>query len=112
MHYLSTCIKAERETHPFVITRFIAALEPQLNRVVAKKYTDARNKPCTLQDVAEHCSRKIQKASSLDHDTSINLSSSLNEISSAEVKEISQGHWNNYGSNNYGNKKSWGKQDS
>ena len=51
MHYLSTGIRAERETHPFAITGFIAALEPQLKRVVAKKYTDARNKPRTLQDV-------------------------------------------------------------
>ena len=30
MHFLSTGIKAERETHPFAITGFISALEPQL----------------------------------------------------------------------------------
>ena len=36
----------------------------------------------------------------------------MNEISSAEVNEVSQGCWNNYGCNNYGNKKSCGKQDS
>ena len=36
----------------------------------------------------------------------------MSEISSTEVKEVSQGHWNNYGSNNYRNKKSCGKQDS
>ena len=67
LHYISTGIKVEREIHPFAITGFIAALEPQLNRVVAKKYTDAKNKPCILQDVfqlAEHCSRKRQEASS------------------------------------------------
>ena len=107
MHYLSTGTKAERETHPFAITGFIAALEPQLNRVVAKKYTDARNKPHTLQDVfqlAEYCSRKMQEASSLDRGTSINLSSSVNKISSAEVNEVLQGCWNNYRSNNYGNR--------
>ena len=114
---LSTGIKAERETHPFAITGFISALEPQLNRVVAKKYMDARNKPHSLQDVfqlAEYFSRKIQQTSSLDQWTTINLSSSVNEISSADINEVSQGHWNSHGSNNYGkydNKKSLGKQD-
>ena len=75
MHHLSTGIKAERETHPLMITGFIAALEPQLNRVIAKKYTDASNKTCTLQNVfqlVEHCSTKMQEASSLEHGTSIN----------------------------------------
>ena len=45
MHHLATGIRAEKETHPFAITGFISALEPQLNRTVAKRYTDARNKP-------------------------------------------------------------------
>ena len=38
------------------------------NRIAAKRYTEARNKPCTLEDVfqlAEQCSRKMQEASSL-----------------------------------------------
>ena len=77
MHFLSTGIRSERETHPFAIT--------------------------------EQCSRKMQEASSLDH-SSLNPQSSVNKISSAEVKEVSQGHWNNYGSSNYG-KKPWNKQD-
>ena len=117
MHYLSTGIKAERETHPFAITGFISALEPQLNRVVANKYMDARNKPHALQDgfqLAEYCSRKMQETSSLDHGTTIKLSSSVNEISSADINEVSQGHWNSHRSNSYGkydNKKSLGKQD-
>ena len=40
MHYLSTGIRADRETHPFAITGFIAALEPKLNKMVARKYAD------------------------------------------------------------------------
>ena len=48
MHYLSTGIRADRETHPFTITGFIAVLEPKLNKMVARKYTDARDKPEAL----------------------------------------------------------------
>ena len=32
IHYLSTGIRAHRETHPFAIIGFIAALEPKVNR--------------------------------------------------------------------------------
>ena len=95
MHFLSTGIRSEEETHPFAITGFISASEPQLNRAVVKKYTDTRNKPHTLEEVfqlAEQCSRKIQEASSLGHSSSLNLQSSVNEISSAEVNEVTQGH--------------------
>ena len=49
MHYLSTSIRAHRERHPFAITGFIAALEPKLNKMVARKYADARDKPDTLE---------------------------------------------------------------
>ena len=51
MHYLSTGIRAHRETHPFTITGFIAALEPKLNKMVVRKYTDARDKPETLEAI-------------------------------------------------------------
>ena len=51
MHYLSTGIRADRETHPFAITGFIAALEPKLNKMVARKYADARDKPDTLEAI-------------------------------------------------------------
>ena len=64
MHFLSTGIKAERETQPFAITEFISALEPQLNRAAAKRYTDTRNKPHTLEEVfqlAEQCSKKCRR---------------------------------------------------
>ena len=53
MHYLSTGIRAHRETHPFAITGFIAALEPKLNKMVARKYADARDKPDTLEAIFE-----------------------------------------------------------
>ena len=49
MHYLSTGIRAHRETHPF--TGFIAALEPKLNKMVVSKYADAREKPDPLEAI-------------------------------------------------------------
>ena len=49
MHYISTGIRANRETHPFDITGFIAALEPKLNKMVVRKYIDVRDKPDTLR---------------------------------------------------------------
>ena len=51
MHYLSTGIRAHRETHLFAITGFITALEPKLNKMVAKKYADTRDKPDTLEAI-------------------------------------------------------------
>ena len=33
MHYLSTGIRAHRETHSFTITGFITALEPKLKKI-------------------------------------------------------------------------------
>ena len=51
MHYLSTGIRAHRETHPFTITGFIAPLEPKLNKMVARKYADTREKPDTLEAI-------------------------------------------------------------
>ena len=51
MHYLSTGIRAHRETHPFAIMGFIAALEPKFNKMVARKYADAREKPDTLEAI-------------------------------------------------------------
>ena len=51
MHYLSTGIRAHRETHLFAITGFIAALEPKLNKMVVRKYADARDKPETLEAI-------------------------------------------------------------
>ena len=83
-------------------------MEPQLNRAVAQRYTDTRNKPSTLEEVfqfAEQCSRKMQEANLLGQTSSLSLQSTVNVISSAEVNEVTQSHWNNY------NKKQWNKQD-
>ena len=90
---------------PFAITGFISALEPQLNRGVVKRYTDTRNKLCTLEEVfqlVEQCSRKMQKANLLGHTSSFNVQSTVNEISSTEVNEVTQGCYS---------KKPWNKQD-
>ena len=51
IHYLSTGIRAHRETHPFAITGFITALEPKLNKMVVRKYADTREKPDTLEAI-------------------------------------------------------------
>ena len=78
MHYLSTGIRANRETHPFAITGFIAALEPKLNKMVARKYADARDKPDTLEvifEMAEQCSKKMLDADSFDHSNAFRVPS-------------------------------------
>ena len=121
MHYLSVGIRADRETHPFAITGFIAALEPKLNKMVARKYVDERDKPETLEAIfqmAERCSKRMLGADSFDHSNTFRVPSTINEISEAEINEVAQGQWNNHGSGNYGNKngqynakKSLGKQD-
>ena len=51
MHYLSTGIRTHKETHPFTITGFITALEHKLNKMVVRKYADAREKPDTLEAI-------------------------------------------------------------
>ena len=64
IHYLSTGIRAHRETHPFAIMGFITALEPKLNKMVARKYVDARDKPDILEAIfqmAKQCSKKMGK---------------------------------------------------
>ena len=105
MHYLSTSIRANREIHPFAITGFIAAIEPKLNKMVVRKYADAKDKPDTLEAIfqmAEQCSKKMLEADSFDCSNSFRVPSTINEIAEADVNEVTQGHWNNTG--NYGNK--------
>ena len=105
MHYLSTGIRAHRETHPFAITGFITALEPKLNKMVARKYADARDKPDTLEAIfqmAEQCSKKMLEADSIDHSNTFRVPSTINEIAEADVNEVTQGHWSNTG--NYDSK--------
>ena len=94
MHYLSTGIRADRETHLFTITGYIAALEPKLNKMVARKYTDARNKPDTLEAIfqmAEWYSKKMLEAESFDHSNSFRVPSTINEIGEAEINEVAHG---------------------
>ena len=115
MHYLSTGIRAEKETHLFTITGFITALEPKLNKMVARKYSDTRDKPRTLEaifQIVERCSKKMLEANSLDRGNTSIVLSTFNEITEVNMNEVTQGQWNSNG--NYGNKqsnKSWNKQD-
>ena len=115
MHYLSTGIRANRETHPFAIIGFITALEPKLNKMVARKYADARDKPDTLEAIfqmAEWCSRRMLEADSFDCSTTFRVPSTNNEITEAAMNEVTHSQWNN--NTNYGNKQSnkpWNKQD-
>ena len=93
MHYLSTGIRANRETHPFAITGFIAALEPKLNKMVARKYADTRDKPDTLEAIfqmTERCSKKMLEADSFDHSNTFRIPSTINEITEAEVNEVTR----------------------
>ena len=97
MHYLSTGIRAHRETHPFAIMGSIAPLEPKLNKMVVRKYADTREKPNTLEAIfqmAEQCSKKMLEVDSFDHSNTFRVPSTINEISDAEINEVSQGHWN------------------
>ena len=108
MHYLSTGIRAHRETHPFAITGFIVALEPKLNKMVARKYADVRDKPETLEAIfqmVEQCSKKMLEADSFDHSNAFRVPSTVNEITKADINEVAQGLWNNY------KKKPWNKED-
>ena len=98
MHYLSTGTRTHRETHPFAIMGFIVALEPKLNKMVVRKYADAREKPNTLEAIfqmAEQCSKKMLEADSFDYGNTFRVPSTINGISDAEINEVSQGHWNN-----------------
>ena len=108
MHYLSTGIRIHRETHPFAITGFIAALEPKLNKMVAREYADARDKPDTLEaifEMAERCSKKMLEADFFDCSNAFRVPSMVNEITEADINEVTQGHWNNY------SMRPWNKQD-
>ena len=62
MHYLATGIRADCETHPFAIQEFIASLDTNLKQMVVRKYTEARQKPKTLQQaftLTEECSSRM-----------------------------------------------------
>ena len=66
--------------------------------MVVRKYADAREKPNTLEAIfqmAEQCSKKMLEADSFDHSNTFRVPSTTNEISDAQIKKVSQGHWNN-----------------
>ena len=91
MHYLSTGIRANIETHPFAITGFIAALEPKLNKMVARKYADTRVKPDTLEAIfqmAERFLKRMLEADSFDCNNAFRVPSTINEITEADVNEV------------------------
>ena len=118
MHYLPTGIRADRETHPFAIQEFIASLDTNLKCMVVRKYTEARQKPKTLQQaftLVEECSSRMLEAESFDHNnsTSFRLPSAVNELCSAnpEINEVSHGRWNNNKGGSYGNRQ-WNNKDS
>ena len=94
MHYLSTGIRANRETHPFAITGFITALELKLNKMVARKYADTMDKPNTLEAIfqmVERCSKRMLEADSFDCSNTCRIPSTVNEITEADVNEVTQG---------------------
>ena len=91
-------------------------------KMVTRKYTEARNKPHTLQaafTLAEDCSARMMEAKSFECNNAFRLLPAVNELSNsnAEIDEVSHGRWNNNKCGNYGNKqwskdnKSWNKQD-
>ena len=81
--------------------------------MVARKYADMRDKPETLEAIfqmAERCSKRMLEADSFDCNKTFRVPSTVNEITEADVNEVTQGQWSNNG--NYGNKqsnKSWNK---
>ena len=117
MHYLATGIRADRETHPFAIQEFIASLDSNLKWMVVRKYTEARQKSKTFQQVftlMEECSSRMLEAESYDHNnsTTFRLPSAVNELcsSNSEINEVSHDSWNNNRSGSYGNKQ-WNNKD-
>ena len=48
IHYLVSGHRAHQEDHPFAIQEFIASLETNLKRLMAKTYMDIRTRPTTL----------------------------------------------------------------
>ena len=114
MHYLASGVRAHQENHPFMTQEFITSLDTNLKRMVAKKYTDVRSRPQTLQaafTLVEEMAGKMQEAELFKHTTSFRLPTSVNEIcgsGGAEINEVSQGCWNN----NYQGGKSGGYKGS
>ena len=101
MHYLTTGIRAHHENHPFAIQEFIASLDTNLRRMIAKKYAEQRQRPQTLQaafTLAEEMEAKMLEAESFECNSSYRFPSSINELTNAgnaEMNKISHGKWSN-----------------
>ena len=75
--------------------------------MVVRKYADARDKPDTLEAIfqmAEWCSKKMLEADSFDCSNTFRAPSTINEISEADMNEVTQACWSSTG--NYNNKHS------
>ena len=104
------CIHLQKQTHAFPLHRYQSREENSpicYYRVHFSTGTSAQQ-DCSeeihryqeqalyLEEVfqlAEQCSRKMQEANLLGHTSSLSLQSTVNEISSAEVNEGTQGCW-------------------
>ena len=123
IHFLATGNQAHNERYPTAIMEFIKSLNPKLMRALAKKHTDPRTRPQTLQqafNMAEEASRRILETESFQRSNTVRFSGSANNIyqHESEVNEVSQGRYNNnykggYNKNNYnkGNSEYYSKKD-
>ena len=123
IHFLATGNQAQNEHYPSAIMEFIESLSPKIMRALAKKHTDPRTRPQTLQqafNMAEEASRRILETESFERSSSVHFSSSVNQIyqSESELNEVSHGRYNNnynkggYRGNNYNKgKKDWSKDN-
>ena len=73
---------------------FIESLNPKIMRALAKKHTDPRTRPQTLQqafNMAEEASRRILETESFERSSTMRFSGSVDHIykSESEVNEVS-----------------------
>ena len=91
MHYLSTGYLGLTGRH--------IHLQLQIHcSIGGEEVCQCKRKPNTLEAIfqmAEQCSKKMLEADSFDHSNTFRVPSTINEISDAEINEVSQGHWNN-----------------
>ena len=127
IHFLATGNQAQNERYPTAIMEFIELLNPKIMRALAKKYTDPRTRPQTLQqafNMAEEASRRILETESFKRSSTMRFSGLVDHIykSESEVNEVSHGKYNNYNKggyknnynkdkNNYYGKKDWNKNN-
>ena len=121
IHFLATGNQAYNEQYPTAIIEFIESLNPKIMRALAKKHADPQTRPQMLQqafNMAEEASRRILETESFKRSSTVQFSGSVNNIykHESEIKEVSQGRYNNYKGgykNNYNKDKNgyYGKKD-